>query len=150
MSGQSYSYRDDPAVPDFDDNGPVIIFDGDCVFCSGWVKFLLKHDRPGRYRFLTAQSPLGIALYRHYGLETRNYETNLLLDNGRPYFKSDATLRVLGSLGMPWSITRLLSVLPRSFPDRGYDIIARNRYRIAGRRSSCFVPTAAEKHRFLA
>ncbi|WP_105381743.1 thiol-disulfide oxidoreductase DCC family protein [Neorhizobium alkalisoli] len=149
MIGQSYSYRHDPAVPGFDDTVPVIIFDGDCVFCSRWVKFLLQHDRRGRYRFLTAQSPLGTALYRHYGLETRNYETNLLLDGGRPYFKSEATLQVLGSLGMPWSLMRLLFVLPLPVRDRAYDLIARNRYRIAGRRSSCFVPTAAQKHRFI-
>ena len=56
MIGQAYSYRHDLAVPDFNDNGPIINFDGDCVFCSGWVKFLLKHDRRGRYRWLALRA----------------------------------------------------------------------------------------------
>ena len=38
-----YSYRDDADVPGFADDRPLIVFDGECVFCSGWVKFALKH-----------------------------------------------------------------------------------------------------------
>ena len=61
-----YSYRDDPSVPAFADDRPLILFDGECVFCSGWVQFLLKRDKEKRYRFIVAQTPLGEALYRHY------------------------------------------------------------------------------------
>lgn len=96
-----YSYRDDPSVPAFADDKPLILFDGECVFCSGWVQFLLKRDAEKRYRFVVARTPLGEALYRHYGLETRDYETNLLIDKGRAYYKSDATIRMLEGLGMP-------------------------------------------------
>ncbi|MEK1925368.1 MAG: DCC1-like thiol-disulfide oxidoreductase family protein, partial [Rhizobium giardinii] len=67
-SRPAYSYRSDPAVPAFADDQSIIVFDGECIFCSGWVNFVLRHDKQGRYRFLTAQSPLGEALYRHYGL----------------------------------------------------------------------------------
>ena len=78
-----YSYRSDADVPAFADDRPLIVFDGECVFCSGWVKFALKHDKQQRYRFLAAQTPLGAALYRHYGLHARDYETNILIENGR-------------------------------------------------------------------
>ena len=57
-----YSYRSDPAVPAFADDKPVIIFDGQCVFCSGWARFVLAVDRKARYRLLPAQSALGEAL----------------------------------------------------------------------------------------
>ena len=58
----AYSYRADPAVPDFPDDRPIIVFDGYCALCSGWARFVLRHDRRERYRLLAAQSPLGRAL----------------------------------------------------------------------------------------
>jgi predicted DCC family thiol-disulfide oxidoreductase YuxK len=39
--------------------------------------------------------------------------------------------------------------LPRKLADRLYEFVARNRLRIAGRRASCFVPTPAQRDRFL-
>jgi predicted DCC family thiol-disulfide oxidoreductase YuxK len=149
MRRKYYSYRDDPDVPDFPDERPVIVFDGHCMFCSGWVKFVLKHDRRRRYRFVAAQTPLGDALYRHYGLDTRDYETNLLIEGGRAYFKSEGTIRMAAGLGMPWSLVRVLNIIPRFILDPVYEFVARNRFRIAGRRESCYVPTAEERSRFL-
>jgi len=144
-----YTYRDDPSVPAFADDKPLILFDGECVFCSGWVQFLLKRDTEKRYRFIVAQTPLGEALYRHYGLETRDYETNLLLDKGRAYYKSDATIRMLEGLGMPWALAGVLRIVPRRIADAAYGVVARNRLRIAGRRESCMVPTVEMRERFL-
>ena len=66
---EAYSYRADAGVPEFADDKPLIVFDGECVFCSAWVQFVLRHDKAERYRFLAAQSPLGEALYRHYRLD---------------------------------------------------------------------------------
>jgi transposase InsO family protein len=62
-TGTSFSYRHDPAVPDFPDDRPIIVFDGHCVMCSGWANFVLRQDRKARYRLLPAQTPLGRALY---------------------------------------------------------------------------------------
>ncbi len=144
-----YSYRQDDDVPDFADDRPLIVFDGECVFCSAWVQFALKHDKTGRYRFLAAQTPLGEALYRHYGLDDRDYETNILIEDGRAFFKSDGSIRMVAGLGAPWSAVKVLRLLPRGLADRLYEFVARNRLRIAGRRATCFVPTAAQRGRFL-
>ena len=151
MSGQrdAYSFRSDAGVPAFPDDQPLIIFDGECIFCSGWVKFALKHDKSRRYRFLTAQSPLGEALYRHYGLDSRDYETNIFIDRGIAHFKSDGSIRMIAGLGFPWSLVTVFRLLPRALADRLYEFVARNRLRIAGRSSSCFVPTAEVRSRFL-
>ncbi|WP_283195152.1 DCC1-like thiol-disulfide oxidoreductase family protein [Rhizobium sp. AN80A] len=144
-----YSYRQDAAVPDFPDDKPLIVFDGECVFCSAWVRFVLKHDRRERYRFVAAQTPLGAALYRHYGLNERDYETNILIEGGRAYFKSDGTIHMVAGLGAPWSAVTISRLLPRAIADRLYAFVARNRLRISGRRASCFVPTPAQRDRFL-
>jgi len=145
----AYSYRDDPAIPGFDDSHALIVFDGACIFCSGWVNFLLRHDRAERFRFLTAQSPLGTALYRHYGLDTRDYETNILIEDGQAFFKSEGSIRMAAGLGYPWKLALALRILPRRLRDALYELVARNRYRIAGRRDRCFVPTAEDRRRFI-
>jgi predicted DCC family thiol-disulfide oxidoreductase YuxK len=77
-----YDYRGDPSVPAFPDDRPIIIFDGYCALCSGWVSFVLRHDRAAAFRLLPAQTALGAALYRHYRLDAEDCETNILLADG--------------------------------------------------------------------
>jgi predicted DCC family thiol-disulfide oxidoreductase YuxK len=144
-----FSYRADLAIPTFPDDKPIIVFDGECVFCSGWVKFALKADTRGRYRFLTAQSELGAALYRHYGLDARDYETNILIEGGIAHFRSSGSIRMVSGLGFPWSLVKVLSVIPAGIADGLYEFVARNRFRIAGRKSSCYLPSAEDRERFL-
>jgi predicted DCC family thiol-disulfide oxidoreductase YuxK len=79
---ERYSYRRDGAVPAFPDDRPIIVFDGFCALCSGWARFVLRHDRRALFRLLPAQSALGHALYVHYGLDPVDYETNILLAHG--------------------------------------------------------------------
>ena len=146
----AYGYRRDPAVPEFPDDRPIIIFDGYCALCSGWARFVLRHDRQARFRLLTAQSPLGRALYVHYGLHPDDYETNILIADGRAWFKSEGCIRMAEGLGWPWSLAGVFRVLPVGLRDRLYGLIARNRLRIFGRRDSCFMPDSRYADRFLA
>lgn len=148
-SPPAYSYRDDPAVPPFADDKPVILFDGVCVLCSEWVKFVLRHDRAGRYRLLPAQSPLGQAILAHYGIDRVDFESAILLRQGVAWFKSETALRTLVGLGFPWSLAGLARLLPLRPRDWLYARIARNRYKIFGRRDSCFLPSAEFRARFL-
>lgn len=110
---------------------------------------MLRHDPAGRYRLLRAQSPLGAALYRHYGLDPVDYETNLLLEDGRIWLKSEGTIRMAEGLGFPWSLAAALRVLPRRWRDALYDVVACNRFRIAGRREVCYLPPEGMRARFL-
>ncbi|QRM55247.1 DCC1-like thiol-disulfide oxidoreductase family protein [Sinorhizobium sp. BG8] len=146
---QKYSYRSDPTVPHFPDDRPVIVFDGQCVFCSGWVRFALNADSRGRYRFLTTQSATGAALYRHYGLDSHDHETSMLIEDGRAYLRSEGSIRMIAGLGFPWTLVRILSAIPRRVADRAYEFVARNRFRIAGRRDACFVPSPQQRARFI-
>ncbi len=149
MASRVFSYRDDPAVPAFPDDKPLVVFDGLCVLCSASARFVLRHDAAGRYRLTAAQSAVGQALYRHLGLSPDNYDTFLLVEDGRAFVKSDAALRVAGRLGLPWSLASVLRVLPAPWRDAVYDVVARNRYRIFGRRNVCFLPAAEHADRFL-
>jgi predicted DCC family thiol-disulfide oxidoreductase YuxK len=144
-----YSYRDDPAVPSCLDDHPIIIFDGYCALCSGWANFVLRHDPEGIYRLLAAQSPLGCALYVHYGLHPQDYETNILIADGRAWFKSEGSIRMAVGLGWPWKLAGILRVLPRALRDRLYEFVARNRLRLFGKRETCYVPDKTFADRYL-
>ena len=145
----AYSYRDDTAVPDFADDRPLIVFDGECGFCSRDIDYVLRHDSEGLFRFTPAQSELGTALMRHYGFRTDNYETSLLIDNGVAHARSDGVLLVLQRLGVVSRFAALLRIVPRPLRDAVYDFVARNRMKIAGRRSTCRMPTPEERERFI-
>ena len=135
-----YSYRADPAVPDFPDATKLIVFDGVCVLCSGFARFVVKHDKRDQFSFAAAQASLGQALFRHYGLDDTDFETNLLIEDGRAYGRMEAFAHILKGLGAPWSLAMGVLVLPQPIRDWLYDRIARNRYRIFGRYETCTVP----------
>jgi predicted DCC family thiol-disulfide oxidoreductase YuxK len=131
----AYSYRADPAVPDFADDRPLFVFDGVCVLCSNGVRWLARHDRASRFRFATAQSALGAALYAQYGVAMD--DTYLLLDQGCAYGKSDGYLRVAAILGGLWRLCLIAVLVPRALRDAAYDVVARHRYRWFGKTDYC-------------
>jgi predicted DCC family thiol-disulfide oxidoreductase YuxK len=145
----AFSYRRDPSVPRFPDDRPIIIFDGNCVMCSGFARFVLRHDHRPVFRLMAAQSPLGQALYRHYCLDPVNFETNVLLENGRAWLKSTGAIRIMARLGFPWCLLGIFKLVPPAVRDRLYNIVARNRLRWFGSRSTCFLPDPADADRFL-
>lgn len=149
MTREPYSWRDDATVPPFPDDRPILIFDGHCVLCSSFAQFILRHDRRRRFRLLAAQTPLGVALYRHFGLDPVDYDTNILIEEGRAWQKSESSIRVFERLGFPWSLMTASRVLPRPVRDRLYGTIARNRLRWFGTRATCYLPDPSEADRFL-
>lgn len=146
----AYSYRNDPNVPDFADDKPIIVFDGYCALCCGWAAFVLRHDRRRRFRLLTAQSELGRSLYVHYGLDPVEYETNVLIEGGVVRLKSEACIRMATGLGSLWRFAAILRLIPVRLRDGLYAVLARNRIRWFGKRDVCFVPGREDSDRFLA
>jgi predicted DCC family thiol-disulfide oxidoreductase YuxK len=139
---QTYSYRADPAVPPFPDGLPLIVFDGVCVLCSEFARFIARRDRQGRLRFASAPSPLDKALFRDYGRDPVNYETNLLIADGCAFGKLRAFAGIMGGLGGLWRLAGIVSMLPARTGDRLYDLIAQNRNGLFGRTEAYMVPEA--------
>jgi predicted DCC family thiol-disulfide oxidoreductase YuxK len=145
-----FDYRNDPAVPRFADDRPVIIFDGKCVMCSWFARFVLRTDRTGRFRLAAAQSPLGMALYKHFGLDPIRYETYVLVEEGKAFFRSEASIRIFAGLGMPWRIFAILGrLLPLSLRDALYNFVARNRLQWFGARDECYLSDPSQADRFI-
>lgn len=148
-SAPAFSYREDPAVPAFDDGCALIVYDGVCVLCSRSMRAIARADHAGRIQFVSAQSVLGQALFRHYGLDPDTFETVLLLHRGRAFGKLEAVDEVAGIVGGRWRVVGLLRQLPQWLRDRMYDLVARNRYRLFGRSDTCMAPDAIWRDRVI-
>ena len=133
----------------FDASQPLIVFDGVCVLCSGFVRMVVRLDRKNRFRFATAQSPFGEALFRKYGLRTDSYETNLVLIDGAAFMRLESLVAVMTELGWPWRAARVLLLLPRPLRNWLYNRIARNRYALFGKKDSCEIPSGELRGRLI-
>lgn len=138
-----------PEINDLIGHCDVIVFDGTCVLCSGFFRFVLKHDQQERFCFVIAQSELGEDLYERLGLKSKDYDTNIVMRDGEVFTKLDAIAASVGVLGGVWSLARALRLLPRPVSDWFYDRIARNRFVLFGRAENCMLPSPEIQARFL-
>ncbi|MGY3441678.1 MULTISPECIES: thiol-disulfide oxidoreductase DCC family protein [unclassified Bradyrhizobium] len=129
-------------------NDDVILYDGVCIFCSRWVRFVVSRDTERRFRFTPIQSAYGTRLAKTFGIDPDDPDTNAVIHGGVAWMKSDAALTVLSHLP-GWSWTRALFTVPKPLRDAVYSTIARNRYRIFGKYETCFVPDADMRARVL-
>ena len=141
--------QDDPAIPAFPTDRPIIIFDGHCILCSGFARFVLRHDKKASFRLMAGQSSLGQSVYRHLGLDASDFETNILLYQGKAWFKSRGTIQMFYLLGFPWSVSMLFRIVPTTLLDQLYEWFARNRFKWFGRQEQCFLLDPAHRDRFL-
>jgi predicted DCC family thiol-disulfide oxidoreductase YuxK len=125
----------------------IILFDGDCNFCTGWVLWVIRHDKKDRYRFSASQLPVAQKLLHAYG--ERADASVLLIRNNRMYDKSDAALKILSGLGRGYSIFKVLFIFPKVIRDFVYSFIAARRYQWFGKRDQCYVPDQKLKSKFL-
>lgn len=133
------------SAPDLPD---LILFDGDCVLCSHWARWVHRRDRAGRFRFVAIQSEAGRVLAQRFGVDPSGPETNVVTHGGRAHFKFDAVLAVLDALPGAHLI-QAVRIAPRPVRDWLYDRVARNRYRLFGRREACLAPDAAMRARLI-
>lgn len=127
----------------------LLLFDGVCTLCNGVVNFVLDADSEGYYRLGALQSEAARPYLQVHGLDPKELNTVVLIENGRLYTRSTAALRVLRHLDAPWPLLYGLIAVPRALRDWVYDWIAENRYAWFGRREECRVPTSEEQARFL-
>ena len=139
---------DDPAVPHFDDGGPVAIMDGDCALCASGARVIARLDRERVFRIGRTQSAIGAALVRHYGLEPEDPETWLYLDEGHAWSGMEAIIRIGARLGGPGRLLEIMRLFPRSAREWLYRRIAHNRYRL-GRTDMCALPDPELRARLL-
>ncbi|MCB0608931.1 MAG: thiol-disulfide oxidoreductase DCC family protein [Lewinellaceae bacterium] len=132
-----------------DQDHPILLFDGVCNLCNGFVQFVIKRDKKAVFRFAALQSDLGKELSATAGLPAHSMDTVVLYENNRFYTHSDVGLRVARRLNGLWPLAYALVIIPKFIRDGIYNWVAKNRYRWFGKRESCMVPTPELRSRFL-
>lgn len=127
----------------------VVLFDGVCNLCNGFVNFVVDRDPQRRLSFAWLQSRGGMELREKCRANDEELETILFVEGGKCYARSDAVLRILRRLRWPYQMAFALIVLPRPIRDRMYFWVVRNRYRWFGRSAECRVPTPELRSRIL-
>lgn len=130
-------------------DGPIILFDAECVLCSANARFVLAHDRRGRFRLASMQGPVGAALFRRHGIDPDDPSTMLVVEGERVRTDSDAVLSIYEGLGLPWRAIGMLRIVPTFIRDPAYRWVARNRYRLFGRRETCWIAPPEYRDRLL-
>src|SRR2546423_9747431 len=133
---------------------PVILYDGVCGLCDRSVRFVLKHDRCGIFRFAPLQGHFAAEAMARHGLRASQLEAMCVIIGEKSaeeqlLCRSDAAISILRRLNLPWKAAAILKILPRQMRDWAYDWIARRRYRIFGKLEQCRVPSEAERARFI-
>ena len=146
MSGQPQSQ---PCNHPLTRDAPVLLFDGVCNLCNRTARFVIANDPGARIRLAPVQSDSGQAILAALGMPTDRFDTFVFVEDGTAWFRSSAVLRLLGHLRRRWQPLRVLAILPAGLRDAGYDLIARNRYRLFGKRNACMLPAPDVAARFL-
>ncbi len=130
----------------------IILFDGVCNFCNFWVNFLLDRDKEDKFRFTPLQSEKGEELLKKFNLSTirlGRIDTFVLIDGDQYYVRSTAALLVAKNLPVLWKSLYIFIIIPRPIRDFLYNLVAKNRYKLFGKREACRIPTPEERSKFL-
>lgn len=128
---------------------PVLLFDGVCNLCNASVQWILKRDRKGVFKFAALQSDTGQMLLRQFGFSEKNFDTVVLVADGRIFTRADAALEIVQRIGGLWSLLAVFKIIPRPIRNTIYDWVARNRYRWFGKKEECMLPRPEWKERFV-
>jgi predicted DCC family thiol-disulfide oxidoreductase YuxK len=128
---------------------PIIVFDAECLLCSANAQFVLNHDRRGRFLLASMQGEAGSALYRRFGIDPTDSDTLIVVEGDCVRRNSDAILAIWAGLGWPWRAATIFRLVPRVLRDSVYRWVACNRYRLFGRRDTCWLPDPMFRDRML-
>jgi len=131
------------------ENGPIILFDGVCNLCSGFVQFIVPRDPEEKFRFASLQSDIGKELLAEHDLPTDELESIVLIEGDESYVKSSAVIRIATLLGGIYAFLRPFRFLPRFLRDWVYDFVADHRYKWFGKKDQCMIPDGDVQSRFV-
>lgn len=129
-------------------SNPVLLFDGVCNLCNGAVQFVIKRDKKAVFRFAALQSAFGQKVLKENKLPQSHFDTFILIADNKIYTKSTAALKVAQALGGFWKLLHVLIIIPKPIRDFLYTLIAKNRYKLFGKKEACMIPTPELKSRF--
>lgn len=133
-----------------EDKKKIILFDGVCNLCNGFITFIIKRDKQDVFRYASLQSEIGQRLLLERHIDTSEIDSVVLIEPDIAYYiKSDAALQIGSHLKGYSTISRILYLIPSGLRNIVYDLIARYRYAWFGKKDACMIPTPELKAKFL-
>lgn len=123
--------------------------DAECLLCARGAKWIARYDTPFDFRIIPAQSEIGSALLKHYGMEPSDPSSWLYIEDGLAFSSLEAVVRVGQRLGGIWHVLSILRLFPDAVQDYLYGVVARNRYRVFGKTDLCGLPDPEIKRRLM-
>jgi predicted DCC family thiol-disulfide oxidoreductase YuxK len=125
----------------------LIVFDGHCMLCNRFIQKMLQNDKSAKFTFSTLQGlPSSID---QSALQTSIQDSISYLRNGVWFQKSTAVLLIHKDLNGTFHWTQFAWVCPKFLRDICYAYVAKHRYNWFGKRTSCYLPNAHERSRFI-
>lgn len=126
----------------------IVLFDGVCNLCNSTVQFLIKYDRNNQLLFAAQQNEVGQKLLEKHSI-LGNANSVILIKGEQVFYKTDAVIEIAKLISGWPQIIKYSFIFPKWFRDLLYDLVAKYRYRIFGKRKECSVPSELHKHKFL-
>lgn len=121
----------------------IVLYDGYCNLCSSSVRWIVRNDRKKRFTYIPLQDDRARSLLQdlpdHSGNE-KGIDSVVLITGKRAYFRSTAALHVASRLRFPWPVLSVFFLVPAPVRNWVYDLVARNRKRWFGERTTCYLP----------
>ncbi|CAN5366612.1 thiol-disulfide oxidoreductase DCC family protein [soil metagenome] len=127
----------------------IILFDGVCNLCNGFVQFVINNDKQGKFKFASLQSDASKKILSPFNFPLVELKTIVLVENGKIYLRSRAVLRIARQLDGIWKMAVVLYIFPSFISDAVYNMVSKNRYRVFGKKDSCMIPTPELNSRFV-
>jgi len=128
----------------------IILFDGVCNLCDGFVNFVFDRDTRGIFCFVSLQSKTGRDLLSKHNMD-RELKTIVYIEEttGSAFTQSGAVLRIISYLNFPWSLGYGFVLVPSIIRNTVYSCVASNRYRWFGKHTEACKYRPGLRKRFL-
>ena len=124
----------------------IIVFDGVCILCNKFYMWVLKNDRLNNFKFTNIQSDF----YLKNKKINKSIDSILVITkNEEILYESNAVNYILKKINKLLLIRFLILITPNFISNFFYGIIAKNRYKIFGKKDSCYIPTEEEIKKFI-
>lgn len=130
--------------------GPIMLIDGECAFCSGAMRFVIRNEDKPVIRFASLQSKIGRDISRRYSLPTTGFKSFVIVRDGLPYTRFEAVLQLADLMGGRWrKLGRVLGmVVPTRLGNATYSLLWPMR-KVFGRQDMCSLPSEEVRMRLL-
>lgn len=117
----------------------IVLYDGFCNLCSNTALIFFKLDRKRKFTFIALQSVAGKEMLKKIQHSGSSVDSVMLLKGDDIFIKSKAIFEIIRKTGGILRFLLIFRILPDRINDYFYDLVARNRFFIFGKKKECFI-----------